>query len=87
MFIELDCDVMTSRKDAHDYLQQQLQLPVYYGRNLDALYDVLTSVGTPMTIVVKNEAMAEDHLGGYGSALIATIREAGEENPAVTVII
>lgn len=87
MLIELDCAFLTSRKDAHDYLQQLLQLPEYYGRNLDALYDVLTSIGTPMTIVVKNEIMAEENLGGYGSALLATIREAAEENPAVTVMI
>lgn len=87
MLIELDCAFLTSRKDAHDYLQQLLQLPEYYGRNLDALYDVLTSIGTPMTIVVKNETMAEENLGGYGSALLATIREAAEENPAVTVMI
>ncbi|MGI6106997.1 MAG: barstar family protein [Lachnospiraceae bacterium] len=26
----------------HDYLERNLKLPAYYGRNLDALYDVLT---------------------------------------------
>lgn len=85
MTVELDCAFLTSRRDAHDYLAGQLNLPDYYGRNLDALYDVLTSIGTPMNITVKNQALAEENLGGYGSALLATIREAAEENPALTI--
>ncbi len=28
---------------AHEYLQEMLELPDYYGKNLDALYDCLTS--------------------------------------------
>ena len=27
------------KKDGHDYLMEVLNLPDYYGKNLDALYD------------------------------------------------
>ena len=34
----------------HDYLIKKLDLPDYYGRNLDALYDCLTSIGVKTEI-------------------------------------
>jgi ribonuclease inhibitor len=83
MRIELDCALMTGRAETHEYLKQQLQFPDYYGRNLDALYDLLTSFCKPLTIVLRNLDMIEGNLGGYGSALLATIREAAEDNPNV----
>jgi len=86
MQIELDCARMTSRGAAHDYLQEKFCFPDYYGRNLDALYDLLTSRGEIVTIVLVNSCKAEENLGGYGAALISTIREAAEENPNMELI-
>ena len=83
MRIELDCSRMTGRTETHDYLKEQLSFPDYYGKNLDALYALLTSTGEPMTIVLVNSVRVEENLGGYGSALLATIREAAEDNPNV----
>lgn len=34
---------MCEEELAHEYLQEELELPEYYGKNLDALYDCLTS--------------------------------------------
>lgn len=42
MRVELDASRMRERAEAHAYLTQALQLPDYYGKNLDALYDCLT---------------------------------------------
>ena len=42
MNVVLDGRGMTDRKVVHDELKKQLMLPDYYGRNLDALFDVLT---------------------------------------------
>ena len=36
---------MIDRVAVHNHLAERLQLPSYYGRNLDALYDVLTELG------------------------------------------
>jgi len=83
MRVELDCARMTGRTETHEYLKEKFSFPEYYGKNLDALYDLLTSVGEAMTIVLVNRPAAELNLGGYGSALLATIREAAEDNPNI----
>lgn len=85
MIIELDCARMTSRKDTHDYLQRQLQLPEYYGRNLDALYDLLSEYGNEVTLVLRNCYLLETQLRGYGVALLTTLREADDNNPKITI--
>ena len=86
MRVELDCSLMTGRSETHDYLKEKLFFPGYYGKNLDALYDLLTSAGEAMTIVLSNGKFVENNLGGYGSALLATIREAAEDNPNIELI-
>jgi ribonuclease inhibitor len=86
MRVELDCSLMTGRAETHDYLKEKFFFPEYYGKNLDALYDLLTSAGEAMTIVLSNGKFIEENLGGYGSALLATIREAAEDNPNIELI-
>ncbi len=44
----------------HDAIAQSLPLPKCYGRNLDALYDVLTEFGADWRIVFRN-AMSIDN--------------------------
>ena len=85
MRLELDCALMTDRTSAHDYLKQQLGLPEYYGKNLDALYDLMTGFLHDICIAVRNTDVLEDNLGGYGDAMLATMREAAEDNPSLTL--
>jgi ribonuclease inhibitor len=85
MTIELDGRKMTDRAALHDYLQEALELPDYYGRNLDALYDLLTEDGHPRKILLRGSAEVEAQLGGYGIAFLETLRQAAEENPALEV--
>lgn len=42
------------KEDSHEYLIKKLDLPDYYGRNLDALYDCLTDIGVETQIVLFN---------------------------------
>lgn len=86
MRIELDCAQLIDRKQTHDYLKTLFEFPDYYGRNLDALYDLLSSSEIPYEIFVRNRRDIEDNLGGYGSALLATIEEASQDNPKVTLV-
>ena len=41
--LQLDMNKMRSEEEVHNFLMEQLQFPDYYGKNLDALYDMLTS--------------------------------------------
>lgn len=83
MTIELDGGQMTDRERAHDHLGQQFALPEYYGRNLDALYDLLTERKEPTDIVLRNRGALEEHLGAYAHALLQTLRDAARDNPRV----
>ena len=85
MRIELDCRCMTDKQTAHSYLKQMLSLPDYYGRNLDALYDVLTERGEETELVVYHWQELNSLLGGYGISLLETLRVASEENPKLEV--
>ena len=85
MEFTLDGRCMTDRAAAHAHLQAQLHLPDYYGRNLDALYDVLTERAEPLTIRISNPEQIEENLGRYGASMLLVFRQAEENNPNLTV--
>ena len=85
MAIMLDGKAMIDRPAAHTHLAQRLDLPAYYGRNLDALYDVLTELSEQTQIVLADPAAVVANLGKYGEALLSTMQEAAEENPNLTI--
>ena len=87
MGITLDCSLMTDRRQAHEYLKEKFGFPDHYGKNLDALYDLLSSCGSPREIRIVHASVIEQTLGGYGSALLATIKEAAEDNPRLTLTV
>ena len=81
---QIDCTALTDRDAVHDVLAQELCLPVYYGRNLDALYDCLTEFPACRILLLHTESLSP--LGAYGSALLATLRDAAQDNPLLTLI-
>lgn len=85
MAIMLDGKAMVDRPTAHSHLAQRLDLPTYYGRNLDALYDVLTEIGTDTELILEDPAAVVENLGKYGEALLSTMQEAAEANPNLTI--
>ena len=46
----VDLTNTTDNDSLHNALKEGLSLPDYYGKNLDALYDVLTEIGEPTAI-------------------------------------
>lgn len=85
MVVELKGSIMTDRTAAHEHIQQQLDLPVYYGKNLDALFDLLTERSEPTEIVVSEWTELEVHLGAYAAALIDTLYDAARENAVLNI--
>ena len=85
MTVTLNGKAMVDRPAAHSHLAERLDLPTYYGRNLDALYDVLTDIGEDTQIILEDPAAVVDNLGKYGEALLSTMQEAAEENPHLII--
>ena len=83
--ITLDCNLITDDQTAHDLFAKELEFPAYYGRNLDALYDMLTSCGELELKLVNTRAIAK--LFRYGDNLMLAVKDAAKDNPLLTLIV
>ena len=85
MNVTIDCAAIAGREDLHRLFAEALCFPGWYGRNLDALHDQLTSLSG--TIRLENWEIAEEALGKYGIAAKKAILHAALENEALIVIL
>jgi ribonuclease inhibitor len=77
--VELDAshDTMDA---VYTALQQQLGLPAYFGRSLDALWDALTAdVPGPVEIVWRDHAWVRARLGADYDRLMTTLLDVEHE--------
>ena len=58
--------------DPHTYLKDVFGFPSWYGRNLDALYDMLTDIGEPTSVYFWQP----DELDSYGKRILEVFRDA-----------
>ncbi len=79
----LDGNNIPNRETLHDTLASSLQLPDWYGRNLDALYDCLLDIQEETEIRLLHEEALEDHLGHYAKSLQKAVSSACQENPRI----
>ena len=77
-------NAMTDRGQAHDELARALEFPAYYGRNLDALWDLATELAGEVTL--ENTAQMLNSLGTYGCQLLEVLYEAAQKNPNLTFL-
>lgn len=69
----------------YDELARQLDFPAHFGRNLDALWDVLTgNVEGPFEIVWEGAEQARSQLGEDYAKLAALLRDAAAERDDFT---
>ena len=76
--INLDIKRMREKDEAHDYIKRMLGFPEYYGKNLDALYDCLTSLDRADLCF---ENLGQDN--GYFDRMLPVFRDAAEANPGL----
>ncbi len=76
----IDLRGVITREDLHDALAKELRLPDYYGRNLDALYDILTEQGEGWNIIFYNTKDITDEMPDYLSKLKKMSARAVEES-------
>ena len=83
---EIDLEQIYSADELQDLLEEVLPLPDYYGRNLDALYDVLTDGRKEIwEIHFHNTEAAQSVLGKYVNSLKKMCRRAEAETKKLTV--
>lgn len=78
--ILLDGSKMTSKLVAHKYIKEVMNFPSYYGENSDALWDILTTINVPTSIILINEAILKENLGEYGKLLTEVFQDSSCEN-------
>ena len=82
----LDGNNITDKETLHNTLASSLQLPDWYGRNLDALYDCLSDIQEETEIRLLHEEALEKHLKHYAKALRKVVCRACQENPRIHFI-
>lgn len=82
----LEGGAVTDREALHRALAEGLELPEWYGGNLDALHDCLTELDRPLELTVRGGAALEAALGGYAAALRRVLADCATENDLLTVV-
>ncbi len=80
--VHLDLRDISSPEVLHSLLARRLSLPDYYGKNLDALNDVLGEIGEPTHIVVLSEA---DGAAKCVKGALRVLSAAAAGNPELSV--
>lgn len=79
-------DNTASAEDFYDSLERQLELPGYFGRNLDALWDMLTGdVEGPLEIIWQEADLSRQIMGDEFHDITALLLEVAEEREDITV--
>lgn len=78
--ITLDLTPFAEKISLHTYLKEVLGFPFYYGANLDALHDELSSEVAPTRITVKYPAKPQGQMETYLPRLLRVFRDSAREN-------
>ena len=77
----IDCAKVDDPKELHRRIADCLSFPEWYGHNLDALYDLLTEIGSPTHLILHGW---DDSLP-FALGFRCVFEEAELENPDLIV--
>ena len=77
MTVKLDFKDINNKDELH-HLKEKLELPEYYGNNLDALHDCLSERKELMLICISNYGNLKKSLGEYAEILIQILKDSAE---------
>lgn len=75
-----------TRDSLHQTLMEALDLPDYYGKNLDALMDCLTEIRDDCEIEFTGLSVLTDNLMEYADRFLTTLHLAAFEDRHITLI-
>lgn len=80
MEVLLHGDRIQTVADFHAQVRESLDLPDYYGDNLDALWDCLKGwIDTPLTFIWKDFEQSKEYLGEDIGKIISVLKDAERE--------
>ena len=72
----IDLAGVEDRTELHDRIEQGIKVTEWYGRNLDALYDVLTEYGNGWHVILLNTDDVDDEVRQYVDDMIGVFEDA-----------
>lgn len=85
MEIILNGKEILDRKTLFTQLKEQIKSEEFYGDNLDALWDVLSSTDEKIKIIIVNRECLNNHLGEYAELLIELFHDLKDVNDFVSI--
>ncbi len=85
MYVTLDGSQMHDKISAHRLMQSKLGVGEYYGDNLDALYDVLSTHDRFLTVTWVNTEAMKALLGDYAEKMLHIFLLAAADNANLNV--
>ncbi len=85
----LDGKDIKTKRELYDCIKKQIPVPVWFGENLDALYDLVTCDILPsneLTVILRNKNALQEHLDGYAGALVGLLTDLAMEDSRFTWI-
>ena len=84
--IVIDGKLMKDKESAHNVIKEAFNFPDYYGRNLDALWDMLSEMSDPVKITLTGSSQARKALGKYFVDIIKVFYDAAKEDDVIKFI-
>ena len=89
-YVILNGAAVKSRSELYDALERYMDLPDYFGRNLDALHDVLLHEilpAGPLTFEIEGFDALRANIGEYAVGLRHMLRDAEREDGRLTIVL
>lgn len=81
----IDLEHIGSPKAALIYIGYLLNFPAYYGRNLDALHDLLTEIDSPVRIALRCPQTLCGEMAAFLPRLERVLKDAAQENGNISL--
>ena len=81
----IDLNRAVSRDSFQDRITAELPVPDHYGRNLDALYDILTEMGAGWNLIFYGSSALKDREPKYFATVLRLCDEACAETPGLKI--
>ncbi|MDD2681906.1 MAG: barstar family protein [Bacilli bacterium] len=85
MDILLDGKKIINKKTLYLTLKDQINCDEFYGNNLDALWEVLSSVEEEIKIIINNQQDLINNLGEYADLLLELFHDLKDVNELVFI--